>query len=55
MLCYNVYYVLTETLKSGKMRLREAVTSSRSHSSLVRELGLESSQVLQYPDQTEKQ
>lgn len=33
MLCYKIYYIFTETLKGGKMRLRE-VTNCRSHSSL---------------------
>lgn len=34
MLCYKIYYIFTETLKGGKMRLREVVTSCRSHSSI---------------------
>lgn len=53
-LCYNVYCVFTKTFKGEKMRLREVVTSSNSHSSFVGELGLESSQVSQYSDQAGK-
>lgn len=40
-LYYNVYYVFTKTLEAQKMKLREVVTSFKSHSSLVGELGLE--------------
>lgn len=54
-LCYNVYYVFTQTFQGGKMRLREVATSSKSHSSLLGELGLTSNQVSQYSDQAGKQ
>lgn len=40
-LYFNVYYVFTKTLEAQKMKLREDVTSFRSHSTLVGELGLE--------------
>lgn len=53
-LCYNVYCVFTKTFQGWKMRLREVVTSSKSHSS-VGELGLASSQVSQYSDRAGKQ
>lgn len=47
-----MFTVFTKTFSGGKIRLREGVTSSKLHSSLVGELGLASNQESQNLDQT---